>query len=106
MDEAKHRVRATLSDETFQRLQYWAKKKECSINEYLQDAVELAIKFENRDYDLPILEIARLNQLVDSMTVLSSNIKSIENVVVSGFDSLLGLTKGNNYLLESEDGEI
>ena len=47
-----------------------------------------------------------MNQLVDVVTNLSSNIKSLEDVTVSGFDSLLGLTRGDNYLLEHEDGEL
>ena len=64
------------------------------------------IAYENKDYDLPDLEQARLNQLIDNMAVLSSNIHSLENVITSGFDSLLGLVKGDNYLLEHEDGEI
>jgi uncharacterized SAM-binding protein YcdF (DUF218 family) len=74
-----------------------------SVNEYIKEAIELAIRHENKDYDLPALEIQRLNQLVDNIAVLSSNVKSVEEVVIHGFDSLLGLTKGDNYLLEHED---
>jgi hypothetical protein len=77
-----------------------------SANEYMEEALQQAIAHENRDYDLPTAEIARLNQLVDVVTNLSSNIKSLEDVTVSGFDSLLGLTRGDNYLLEQEDGEL
>jgi len=101
-----HRVTATLDDDTFERLKYWADKKELSVNEYLRDAVNQAIRFENKDYDLPELEIQRLNQLVDTMVVLSQNVKSLEDITVSGFDSLLSLTRGDNYLLEEEDGDI
>lgn len=101
-----HRVTVTLSEEQFQKLKYWAARRERSINEYLGDAIELAIRHENGDYDLPKLEIQRLNQLIDVVTTLSSNIHSLEGVVISGFDSLLGLTRGDNYLLESEDGEV
>ena len=43
---------------------------------------------------------------MDLVTGLSSNIKSLEDVTVSGFDSLLGLTRGDNYLLEQEDGDL
>ena len=62
---------------------------------------------ENEDYDLPTLETRRLNQIVDALTTLSHNVQSLESVTTSGFDSLLGLTRGDNYLLETdEDGEI
>lgn len=100
------RVTATVSSDMFERLQYWADRKGISINQYLNEALERAIAYENQDYDLPTLEQARLNQLIDQMAVLSSNIGSLERVVTSGFDSLLGLTRGDNYLLEHEDGEL
>ena len=100
------RVTCTLYDDEYERLVYWANKNNMSVNEYIKEAIELAIRHENKDYDLPALEIQRLNQLVDNIAVLSSNVKSIEEVVIHGFDSLLGLTKGDNYLLEREDGEL
>lgn len=101
-----HRVTTTLTDDQYERLKYWTQKKGVSINEYLNDAIDRAIRYENKDYDLPELEIQRLNQLIDVITTLSSNVKSLEDVTISGFDSLIGLTRGDNYLLEAEDGEI
>jgi hypothetical protein len=100
------RVTATVTNDTFNRLQYWADRKGISINQYLNEAIDQAIAYENQNYPLPTLEQARLNQLIDQMTILSSNVNSLEKVVVSGLDSLLGLTRGDNYLLEHEDGEI
>lgn len=100
------RVTVTLDKDMFQRLQYWADKKGLSINQYLYEAIESKIAYENKDYPLPTLEQARLNQLIDAMAVLSSNVKSLESVVTSGFDSLLVLTKGDNYLLSHQDGEL
>ena len=94
-----HRVTATISDDQFERLKYWAKKRGLSINEYLNESLDHMIRYENRDYDLPELEVQRLNQLIDSQAVLSSNVKSLEEVVIHGFDSLLNLTRGDNYLI-------
>lgn len=104
--EGMHRVTVTLDNDRYEQLKYWAARHERSINEYLGDAIDLAIRCENGDYDLPKLEVQRLNQLIDVITTLSSNVQSLESIVVSGFDSLLGLTRGDNYLLESEDGEL
>lgn len=106
MANSVHRVTASLSEDEFQRLQYWSQRHGCSINEYLRDSIELAIRRENHDYDLPDLEAQRLNQVLDALKVLSENIGSLEHVLTSGFDSLLGLTRGDNYLLEPEDGEL
>ena len=102
----KRRVTVTLDSDTYERLKYWADKHECSINEYLKESLERSIKYENRDYDLPEMEVQRLNQLIDVIAVLSSDVQSLESIVTSGFDSLLGLTRGDNYLLEDEDGEL
>ena len=104
--ENTKRVTATVTDKTFQQLQYWADKKGISINQYLNEAIDSAIAYENQDYPLPTLEQARLNQLIDCITSLESNTKSLEAIVTAGFESLLKLTKGDNYLLEHEDGEI
>ena len=107
-DGAKYgyRFTASVDDETYQNVNYWAKKKNISVNELLRDAIFLYIAHQNKDYDIPTLEIQRLNQLIDSITILSSNISSLEKVTVSGFDSLITLTRGDNYLLEEEDGEL
>ena len=104
--ENAKRVTATVNDTTFQQLQYWADKKGISINQYLNEAIDKAIAYENKDYPLPTLEQARLAQLIDRIASLESNVHSLEAIVTTGFDSLLGLTKGDNYLLEHEDGEI
>ena len=104
--EQTHRVTVTITEEKFKLLEYWADKHDISINEYLGDAIDTAIAYENRDYDLPTLEVQRLNQLVDAMAVLSTNVKALESTVNSGLGSLIGLTRGDNYLLEHEDGDI
>lgn len=103
---ANKRVTTTLTSDEFERLTYWAAKRGMSVNEYIAEAIRQAIAWENQDYPLPTLEQARLNQLIDVVNILSSNVKSMEGVVQSGFDSLLGLTRGDNYLLKHEDGEL
>lgn len=101
-----HRLTVRIPEDEFQRLQYWADLNQLDINEYVLEAIELKIKHENKDYDLPTLEVQRLNQIIDVVGTLSSNVQSLEHIVTSGFDSLLGLTRGDNYLLEDEDGDI
>lgn len=101
-----HRLTLRINEDDYQRLQYWAARRGISANDYMIEALYAQIRRENGDYDIPAAEVARLNQLVDLVTGLSSNIKSLENVTISGFDSLLGLTRGDNYLLEQEDGDI
>jgi len=95
-----------LHPDTAQHVNYWSAKRELSENEYLVQAVEEKIARENGDYDLPTLELMRLNQLIDEIKALSTNSANLEIVVTTGFDSLLGLTRGDSYLLDDEDGEL
>jgi hypothetical protein len=95
-----------LHPDTVQRVQYWSAKRELTEQEFYEQAVEEKIARMNGDYDLPTLEILRLNQLVDEMKTLSTNVANLERVSTTGFDSLLGLTRGDSYLLDDENGEL
>lgn len=95
-----HRLTVRIPEKLFAQLSYWADLNQVSINDYVQECIEHKIRYENKDYDLPVLEVQRLNQLIDAINVLSSNVQSLEHITASGFDSLLGLTRGDNYLLE------
>ena len=94
------RLTVRLSDDDHERLAYWADRRNMSVNAYLALAIDVMIRRENHDYDVPEAQIARINQLVDVVESLSQNVASLEQVTVSGFESLLGLTRGDNYLLE------
>lgn len=100
-----HQLRTRVDDETYERISYWAKKRECSMNEYFNLALEHMIKWENQDYDLPTLEQQRLNQLINAINALTSDVRCLEHITTEGFKSLIGLTRGDNYLLD-EDGDL
>lgn len=85
---------------------HYAEKHGQSLNEYFRACVEHMINWENRDYDLPTAEIQRLNQLVDGTKALDEDVRALVDIVVSGFDSLLGLTKGDSHYLEEESGDL
>lgn len=105
-DRRKH-VGVRVHTDTMERAKYWASRRGfSSANEYIVHAVEEQIRRENLDYDLPTLEIARLNQLVDEVKTLSTNQANLERVMTTSLESLIGLTRGDNYLLDPEDGEL
>jgi len=106
--KAPERVRkpVRLHPDTAERVNYWATKLELSENEYMVLAIEEAIARANGDYELPTLEQYRLNQLIDETKAMSTNVANLERIVTSGFDSLLGLTRGDSYLLDEENGEL
>ncbi|WP_026819980.1 hypothetical protein [Arthrobacter castelli] len=104
--DRRERTTVRLHPDTKQRVQYWADKRALTVNEYIADAIGEQIRRENLDYDLPTLEIARINQLVDEVKALSTNSANLERVTTQGFDTLIGLTRGDNYLMDDEDGEL
>lgn len=104
--ESDKRITATLDSSLYDKLVYVAEKREQSLSECLRDAVQLLIRYENEDYyPLAKLEWERINQLVDCITVLSANVKNLENVTIEGFSSLINITRGDNYLFDEEEGE-
>ena len=104
--QGTHRITATIDETQYQRVLFWAEANHLSVNEFLKESIDFYIKRQNGDYDLPTLEIARLNQVVGVVATLSANVQSLEDITTRGFGSLLGLTRGNNYLLQDEDGEL
>lgn len=103
--ENVHQLRARVDEELYQKILYWSQKRGCSANEYFTMALEHMIAWENQDYDLPTLEQQRLNQLINAIGALTSDIRCLEHITTEGFKSLIGLTRGDNYLLE-EGGDL
>lgn len=104
--ETDRRITATLDQDLYDKLAYVAEKKGVSLSECLRDAVQLMIRYENEDYyPLAKLEAERINQIVDCITLLSSNVKNLEHVTIEGFASLINITRGDNYLFDEEDGD-
>jgi hypothetical protein len=105
--DRRERVFTRLSSDEKQRAEYWAQKRGFpSVNEYIAEAVAEKVRRENLDFDIPDLLTARINQVVDELKALSTNSANLERVVTLGFDSLIGLTRGDNYLLDEENGEL
>lgn len=103
---ARERVVVRLSPDDKERVRYWADRRGfSSMNEYISEAVAEQIRRENHDYDLPTLEIRRLNELVDEIEGLSRVVANLQRTVTSLSDSLIGLTRGDSeWLKDHEDG--
>ena len=102
----RRRVALRLHPDLHERVKYWADKEGVSINEWIMSAIEGQIARANGDYDLPTAEIARLNQLVDGYESMVTGFGNLERVVVSMSDSIVGLARGESYLMDSEEGEL
>ncbi|WP_078598345.1 hypothetical protein [Evansella clarkii] len=100
----RHNMR--MYPEDYRYLAYWSDKFGMDQTEFLINAMYHYVKWQNQDYDLPTAEIQRLNQLIDAIENLSTNQHHLGKSVVNGFDAMLGIIRGDNYLVEDEDGEL
>jgi hypothetical protein len=100
------RVSTTLDFDTHSALAAWSQKLGITQNDFLKDAVVYYNKYCNKDFDIPDLLTQRMNQVVDGMNVLSSNLQAVMDTMNIGFDSIVSLARGDNYLLEPDDGKL
>ena len=103
MSSDTKRMTVRLDSAEYETVRFWSSKIGISENDFVREAIALKIRHANGDYDLPTAEIQRLNQLIDLIGSLSSNISNLEDVTVSGFQSLISLTRGDDYLLDNDD---
>lgn len=100
-DEKNNIVRFTvrLSEDFYNEIKTNAKIKDMSVNDYVRNALYMQTKKDSK----PVLEVERLNQLIDSVNGMSANLTCLENIIVDSVNNLMNLTTGDNYLLY--DGE-
>lgn len=101
---AKKRLNVELDLEDYEKLKYWSDIKEVSLSDYVRDSLEMSYRYHCGDFNLPDVTIGRINQLIDIVGILSNDINNLQEITVAGFDSLTGLTRGENYLLEESWG--
>lgn len=70
------------------------------VTDYIRDALLLQIKRDNKDYDLPSLEAHRLNQIIDTLEMVSANMSCLQDIVQSNFVNLMTVMDGANYLMD------
>jgi len=102
----KERHNMRMYEEDYQKLVYWSDRFGMDRTEFLICAMHHYIKWKNGDYDLPSAEIQRLNQMVDAVNNLAVNQENLQRTIISGFDAMMGIIRGSNYLVEDEDGSL
>ena len=104
--QERKRVSFRLDADQYEALKYRARARNMSIDEFCRYAIDRVIAIESGDYDVQDLLVQRENQIIDLITSQSVNIANLERVLVDGFSQLIGLTRGDNYLLEDETGDL
>lgn len=96
------RMWARIHPDTKARVAYWATSHGLTQNEYVAEAIEEKIRRENGDYDLPTLEMKRLNEIRD---LIASFLPVLENMISESraMNTLITRTaRGDNYLLDAD----
>lgn len=106
MSKETVRVTATLPQDMMMTLKYWSQKKGVSINQYVADAIALSVKLNNEGYKKPTQECERVNQCRDLVLSANESVNSMTTGLITGFDTLLSVTRGYNTFLRNEDGDI
>lgn len=101
---ARASMRLLSEDKAF--IAYWAQVYDMDSTELMMRAVRHYVGWKNQDFDLPTAETQRLNQLIDAMENMASSNDRLANTVTNGFDAMMGIMRGDNYLLEPENGDL
>lgn len=98
-------IHIRLTQEMFEKVSEWASIKGISMNQLVMDAIELQIKFYNSNYDLPTLEQARLNQLIQEQQLMRKEVNNLTASVDNLLQVITNLDSGENLLdvFESRD---
>lgn len=105
VSQPERKLSVRISQKDYDRIAYWTDRENVSKSTFVLDAIDHYIGFLNHDFDVPSAMVARLNQLIDCIEMLASNQESLESVIIDGFDSIMGISRGANYLLD-ENGEL
>ncbi|OMF76763.1 hypothetical protein [Paenibacillus glucanolyticus] len=101
---ARASMRLLKEDKAF--VVYWAEVFGMDSTELMMRGVRHYVAWRNQDFDLPTAEMQRLNQLIDAMENMASSNERLSNTVINGFDAMMGIMRGDNYLLEPENGDL
>lgn len=105
-DSKSERFSMRMYGDDYNRLVYWADRFGMDKTELLVASMDHYIRWKNGDYDLPSAEIQRLNQLIDAVQNLITQQQEMMKMFVSGFDAIIGMARGDNYLVDDENGDL
>lgn len=86
-----------LTGDTLDLADYWQRKKGFKTRKsFIEAAIRRYVAIENHDYQLPIAEIQRLNQLISANKTLADEVHLTREAVNNGFQTILNLDDDND----------
>ena len=104
--KGNERISVTVDAKTKARVDYWADQKDITVNQFVKDAIYLAIDFENNNFPMTTITESRIAELIDAVNGLSANQATLEETIKSFINMMIQMTKGDNYLLDDYDSDI
>lgn len=103
----EHRLHLRLDERTYKRLEYWATLKQVTIAKYVQDAIDLAIDYENGNFHIDNVLDGRMAQMTDAFNAQSSSFNNMSDAMFTFMKMMTDMIRGENYLDDNkEDGEL
>ena len=103
----EHRLHLRLDERTYKRLEYWATLKQVTITKYVQDAIDLAIDYENGNFHIDNVLDGRMAQMTDAFNAQSSSFNNMSDAMFTFMKMMTDMMRGENYLDHNkEDGNL
>ena len=74
-----------------------------SKTQFIVYSVQLAIDVKNDNFTDPTFALNRINELATRISIMEDKLDSISDSVISGFNSLISITRNENYLDQYSD---
>ena len=98
-----YRISPVVSEELYNQICYWAGKRNMSKTEFVKNSVQLAIDIQNDNFTDPTFTLNRISELTEHISVMEDKLDILATTITKGFDALLRVTRGENYLDKDED---
>lgn len=95
-----------LTEDEYDKLNYYSEKWDMTKTDIMLESFEHYIRWVNSDYDLPTAMVQKVNQLTDAMNKLKVSNDNLIKSNNSGFETLIGFYRGENYLSEIDEEEF
>ena len=95
-----------LTEDEYDKLNYYSEKWDMTKTYIILQTFEHYIRWVNSHYDLPTPMVQKVNQLTDAMNKLKVSNDNLIKSNNSGFETLIGFYRGENYLSEIDEEEF
>jgi len=100
----RSRLTLRIPEKTKQRVEYFAADADISINDFILDALDDKIaRLNGQIPDVDNIVVDRLNELIDRTASLSTDVSNLTVVSTNGFESIVRMARGGNFLMEDDN---